>query len=251
MTQQRDTQGVWFGIAMFLMGLVAGVVLTFASNVLPVRQRAPIAAGGTQQPAQQQQPAPSVSVQERMVAYAKDIGLNEGKFTECIGTDKYKSLISENEAGGAQAGVSGTPGNIIYSLTTKKGFLVSGAQPIQNFQAVIDPMLANPNYAGTSSTTPATNVPPVDTATDHIRGNADADLAVIVYTDYQCPYCHRVHPTLQQLLTTYGDKMMLVYRHFPLSFHPEAEPLAIGAECANELGGSDAFWSFTDKVMES
>lgn len=97
---------------------------------------------------------------------------------------------------------------------------------------------------------PAGDVPPIDLEKDHIRGDPDAEIAVIEYSDYQCPFCTRVHPTLKQVIQTYGDKVMWVYRHYPLPFHPNAEPAAQAAECANELGGNDAFWTFTDKVFE-
>ena len=61
----------------------------------------------------------------------------------------------------------------------------------------------------------------------------------------------RVHPTMQQLLQEYDGKIMWVFRHYPLppNMHPDAMPLAIGAECAGKLGGNDAFWQYTDAIM--
>ena len=98
---------------------------------------------------------------------------------------------------------------------------------------------------------PAGDVPPIDFETDHIRGNTKAMVAVIEYSDFECPFCQRVHPTYQQIMDTYGDKVMWVYRHYPLPFHPNAEPAAIASECANELGGNDVFWKFADKLFSS
>jgi protein-disulfide isomerase len=98
----------------------------------------------------------------------------------------------------------------------------------------------------------AGNVPPIDAKEDHVRGDlSKAAVAVIEYSDFECPFCKRVHPTMQQILETYGDKVVWVYRHFPLSFHPNAEPAAIASECVAELGGNDAFWKFTDKIFET
>ncbi len=96
----------------------------------------------------------------------------------------------------------------------------------------------------------AINVIPVDLETDHIRGSTTADIAVIEYSDFECPFCQRVHPTMKQLLEQNTGKIMWIFRHYPLSFHPKAEPAAIASECVNELGGNTAFWKFTDAVFD-
>ena len=89
---------------------------------------------------------------------------------------------------------------------------------------------------------------PVVTDDDHIRGNKDAKITIIVYSDIQCPYCARFHPTMQQVMTDYSDSVRWVYRHFPLSFHPEALPSANAAECASEQG---KFWEYLDILVEN
>ena len=83
---------------------------------------------------------------------------------------------------------------------------------------------------------------------DHIRGSKDAQIVLVEYSDYECPYCKAFHPTMQQLTKDYGNKVAWVFRNYPLSFHPKAEKSAEGAECAAELGGNDAFWKYTDAV---
>ena len=194
--------------------------------------------------------APQANVSARMVAYASDIGLDQAAFTTCIESKKYEEKINDQMASGQAAGISGTPGNIIYDIKSKKGILISGAQPIANFQTVIDAMLKDPASAmAQPGVELAKNVTAIDFAVDHVRGDTDAKIAVIEYSDYECPFCKSVHPTYQKLMENNDGKIMWVYRHFPLSFHPEAMPLAVGAECANELGGTDAFWEFSDKVM--
>lgn len=96
----------------------------------------------------------------------------------------------------------------------------------------------------------AKNVPPV-TDEDHVRGNPNAKVTVIEYSDYECPFCSRHHPTMKQVMSQYGDDVNWVYRHFPLSnIHPKAIPAALASECVAELGGNDAFWAFTDEVFE-
>lgn len=93
----------------------------------------------------------------------------------------------------------------------------------------------------------ATGVPAV-TETDHIRGNKDAAITIIEYSDFQCPYCSRFHPTMLQVMDEYTDSVRWVFRHFPLSFHQEAIPAANAAECASEQG---KFWEYADALFEN
>ncbi len=86
---------------------------------------------------------------------------------------------------------------------------------------------------------------------DHIRGNKNARILLIEYSDLECPFCKRFHPTAKQIIDEYKDQVAWVYRHFPLDqIHPKADKLAEAVECASELGGEDAFWKLTDKIFE-
>ena len=96
----------------------------------------------------------------------------------------------------------------------------------------------------------AGGTPPPVTADDHIRGDKDAPISTVEYSDYECPFCARFHPTVVQILEEYAGQVNWVYRHFPLtSIHAQATPAAIAAECAGELGGDDAFWEMTDGLF--
>ena len=84
---------------------------------------------------------------------------------------------------------------------------------------------------------------------EHIRGDKKSPLAIVEYSDFDCPFCERFHPTMQKIADEYKGKVRWVYRHFPLdSLHPNARKAAEASECANELGGNDAFWKFADKL---
>lgn len=84
---------------------------------------------------------------------------------------------------------------------------------------------------------------------DFVKGKRDARIALIEYSDLECPFCQQFHATAQKLVDDYDGKLMWVYRHYPLSFHPQAEPRAIGAECAAKIGGQDKFWEYADYIF--
>src|SRR3989339_180380 len=90
--------------------------------------------------------------------------------------------------------------------------------------------------------------PTVDEANDHILGGKDAKVTLMVYSDFECPYCGKFAPTVQQAVDEYGDDIRVIFRHFPLSFHPNAQPAAEASECASEQG---KFWEFHDKLFEN
>ena len=97
----------------------------------------------------------------------------------------------------------------------------------------------------------AKNVRRVSKTRDYIYGNPDASISLIEYSDFECPFCKRFHPTPRKIVETYQGKVNWVYRHFPLKFHnPGAQKQAEASECANALGGNEAFWKYTDFIYE-
>jgi protein-disulfide isomerase len=88
--------------------------------------------------------------------------------------------------------------------------------------------------------------------TDHIRGNPNAPILLVEYSDYDCPFCKQFHDTLNQVMREYGEsgKVAWSYRHLPLQqLHPNAPKIAMAAECVAEIAGNDGFWKFTDRVF--
>lgn len=253
-THKESPQNVWFGVAMFLLGLISGSVLTiaFGAASFGIASDVGLVPSAPSAPTAQQPSAPLKNVNERIAEYAGKLGISASDIQKCM-TDKAAELtayINEDMAEGQAAGVSGTPGNIIYDIPTKKGRVVSGARPFDAFKTNIDEVLKDPNAAiSDPSVEVAGTVAPIDFERDHILGDRSARVAIIEYSDYECPFCHRVHPTYKQIMDQYDGKVMWVFRHFPLAFHPEAMPLAIASECVASLKGNDAFWKFTDDVM--
>lgn len=87
--------------------------------------------------------------------------------------------------------------------------------------------------------------------TDHVRGNPNASIAIVEFSDFECPFCSRIHPTLDRIVEE-NDDVKWVFRHFPLStIHSQALSAAVASECIANLSGNDAFWSFADAAFES
>lgn len=126
----------------------------------------------------------------------------------------------------------------------------TGTANVQQPQAGADVAgAAAPDPSGKLTDAEVKKIPPI-TDKDHIRGNKNAKVKIIEYSDYQCPYCERFHPVMQQVMQDYGDKVAWIYRHYPLdNIHPNARPAANAAECVASIGGEDAFWKFTDLVF--
>ena len=187
-------------------------------------------------------------------ALASSIGIDKDKFQACLDSEKYKDRVESDYQEGITAGVQGTPGNF---LINKKGevWFIPGAYPYENIKPVIDLALGKGGGAAATqgieklSADQAAKVPKLKDQ-DHVKGNKNAEVLLIEYSDFQCPYCQRFHPTTLQILEGYKDQVALVYRHFPLDqLHPYARPAAEASECIKEIGGEDAFWKFADKAF--
>ena len=97
----------------------------------------------------------------------------------------------------------------------------------------------------------ARSVRRVTTDRDHVYGDPGARISLIEYSDFECPYCKRFHPTAKEAIDAYEGKVNWVYRHFPLGFHnPLAQKEAEASECAGEIGGNDGFWRYADALYE-
>lgn len=81
---------------------------------------------------------------------------------------------------------------------------------------------------------------------DPIRGTKDAPVQIVMFSDFQCPFCVRVETTMKTIKDTYGDKVAVTFRDYPLSFHQNAEKAAEAANCAHKQG---KYWEFHDALF--
>jgi protein-disulfide isomerase len=81
------------------------------------------------------------------------------------------------------------------------------------------------------------------------RGNPEAPVTIVKFSEFQCPYCTRGAATVAEILAKYPDDVKYVFKHFPLGFHNWAKPAAIASQCAAGQS-ADAFWTLHDKYFE-
>lgn len=186
----------------------------------------------------------------------------------------WSAKIERDEEVGKRLGVSGTPGSFV------NGVSLAGAQPFEKWREVIDAELAKAKdlvsrgvardrvYARMAAANftepklakhdddddddkPDTSVWKVPVGTSPVRGNPAALVTLIEFSDFQCPYCKRVEPTIEKLRTEYGDRLRIVWKDDPLSFHARAVPAAQMARSARAQKGDAAFWVAHDKLFDS
>jgi protein-disulfide isomerase len=86
----------------------------------------------------------------------------------------------------------------------------------------------------------------VSTAGRPAKGPAKAPVTIVEFSDYQCPFCKRAENVVDQVVKTYGDKVRVVFGHYPLPMHPDARPAAEAATCAGQQG---KFWEYHEKLF--
>ncbi len=199
--------------------------------------------------------------------YAKEIGLDMAQFEKDVASDEIAKMVADDQALAGKVGARGTPNFFI------NGEQLSGAQPFDRFKAVIDKQLAEAEAAVKAGTKaeavyaaqvkknfkePKKAAPRKAAADDKTvykvpvgsspgMGGSEPLVTIIEFSEFQCPFCKRVLPTLEQLKKDYGDKIRVVFKHNPLPFHKDAEPAARAAIAAGMQG---KFWEMHDKLFQ-
>lgn len=183
---------------------------------------------------------------------AGDLGLSQSDFDDCLDSERHAATVAAHVAEAQAAGLSSAP-TFFFG-----GYPASGAIPFEGFEEIIGMMergeleqtIADSirQAQATPTPRPIVDVPIGDAPT---KGQADAPVTIVEYSDYQCPYCARyVLQTMPRIMTEYVEtgQVRYAFKDFPLTFHTEAQLAAQAARCAGEQG---AFWEMHDQLFAS
>lgn len=185
----------------------------------------------------------------KMTDGAKELGLDVDAFGKCFDEPTLFQQVVDDANEGQTFGIRGTPNFVI------NGHWLQGLLPIEEFKRIIDVLIAEAETgklpANVVTVTPSPTPDTDFSAEDHpARGDANAPVTIVEFSDYQCPFClQHFQQTMPQLLKEYIDtgKVKYVFMDFPLdSIHPQARKAAEAAECA---GAQDKYWEMHDKLF--
>ena len=198
--------------------------------------------------------------------YASELGLDMNKFKSDLDTGKWKKKVDEEQAEGNKIGARGTPSFFV------NGKSLVGAQPYEAFKAKIDEEIKNAdamikkgtpvakiydelmkNAKSEVAAAPAgggeaedTKIYKVEAGVAPFAGSKSAPVTIIEFSDFQCPFCSKVVPTLKEIEEKYNGKVKVAFRNYPLPFHDKAQLAAEASLAANEQG---KFWEMHDKMF--
>jgi len=211
---------------------------------------------------------------ENFEKWAADAGVDMVKFKDALDKNTYAEKVDADQKLGQSLGVRGTPHAFI------NGVVMNGAQPLDKFKEVVDAQLTAAKALADGGTKPdkvyveATkkNFKPADKAAERgerperaedknvwnvpvgkspVKGAPDALVTLVIFSEYQCPFCKRVEPTLDQLMKDYAGKLRIVWKDRPLSFHADAEPAAMFVAEARKQKGDKGFWDAHNLLFQN
>jgi protein-disulfide isomerase len=210
---------------------------------------------------------------ENLARWAAEAGVETSRFEAELKSQRPAAKVGRDLALARKLGVRGTPHFRI------NGKALIGAQPFDEFKRLIDEQLAAAEAlaktgvrradlsleltqknvaAAPPERSKAAEAPRADTTVwrvpvqkdDPVLGPADALVTLIEFSDFQCPYCSKVGPSIKRLLQEYPNDLRVVWKDFPLSFHPRAKPAAKLSRFVYEERGNNGFWTVHDALFE-
>ncbi len=196
----------------------------------------------------------ALGLKDRLVTYARQVGLDEGQFEQCLGSQQNVTTINQQLQAGNALGVTGTP---TFFINNKK---LVGAQPLAILEEIIQAELRGSpttldGYSAAvqklaATTPPGFSIVPKkpDITGAAIEGSMNARVIVAEFSDFQCPFCKQwSDSSIRGLRAKLGNDVALVFLHFPIvQIHPNAGNAAVVAICAQQQG---KFWQMHDLLF--
>lgn len=208
---------------------------------------------------------------ENLLGWALDAGVSQRELIDRVRDPRLRSKVDRDMALAQRIGALGTPAFRINGAT------LVGAQPAEKFREIIDAELAEArklrdggtpaeqvyaarvreNFVPYEKDAPSSSAPPKVDLTVHqvpvgkspTEGPADALVTIVEFTDFECPFCRRVQPTLTELKAKFPGKLRFVFKHNPLPFHKGAHPAAALSLEARAQKGNKGFFAATQALF--
>lgn len=174
-----------------------------------------------------------------LVVYAKQLHLDAPRFQKALESGRFHQVIDDDAAMAHGLGITATPTFFI------NGQELVGQQSVEKLTAAIDEAL-NPGRSAIAAAHGTVSIDKLDLSRAPVRGQAQAPVTIIEFSDLQCPFCAKVTPTLRDLMRQYPEQVRWVFKSFPLGFHADS-PLAHAAALAAERQGK--FWEMHDLIF--
>ncbi len=174
-----------------------------------------------------------------LLHYAQQLHLDVPRFQKALESGRFRHVIADDLAMAHGLGISATPTFFI------NGSSFVGQLSADKLNAAIDEAL-DPGSVAVASAAGTVSVDKLDLSRAPVRGQPQAPITIIEFSDLQCPFCARVTPTLQELMKQYPDQVRWVFKNFPLDFHADS-PLAHAAALA--AGRQGKFWEMHDLIF--
>lgn len=201
---------------------------------------------------------------------AAELGADTAAYTACITSGRSNESIQTSVAAGQSAGISSTPSFQFVNNEAGDTYLLVGAQPLETFTAWVDALLAGeappqeeeeaaeeppepqlPYWASEEGLATDPDRPGYTLAGDQYKGDPEAPLVVVEFSDFQCDACgqhaREVQPTLDEMFVDTGQ-VMWVFKHMPQQDDAQAAAAAAAAECAAAQG---EFWGMYELLFQN
>ena len=173
-----------------------------------------------------------------LLHYAQQLRLDVPRFQKALESGRFRNVIDDDRAMARGLGISSTPTFFI------NGQSLVGQLSVDRLNAAIDEALNPGRSAAAAAGT--MSVGNLDLSRAPVRGQPQAPITIIEFSDLQCPFCASVTPTLRELMKQYPDQVRWVFKNFPLDFHADS-PLAHAAALA--AARQDKFWEMHDLIF--